>query len=555
MKKILIPILFLLFISSSYSQWVSNYWGNQTGDINIQNAKGMAVTTDNSGKCYVAGYILDPNNGNDIVIMKYDQNGDTLWTRIFNGQGNSEDKAFGIVTDNFNNIYVTGSVTLPGRGLDLIVLKYSPGGNLLWYKTFGASQNATDDEGLAIDIDNYGFVCVTGYCTNNDGLTDMITQRYTPLGDRIFSRKFDGPENLNGKAFGIVVDSDNSVYVAGYITTAERLEDIVVVKYSQFGIKLWVRKYDGGASAEDKAFGIAVDENDNVYVTGYVSPDNSGVNTDAVLIKYNSEGRIKWDKTYNGEGTVSEDKAWGIVVDEDKNSVYITGQTSTAASDLDYLTLKYNYAGTKKWEATYNGPGNGSDVANAIALLPGNKVIVTGASWGINNNHDYATVKINNGGHNVDVSRYSMAGNSEDIAKDISVSGNNNNASVFVTGYSELIVDGPNNQCAISTIMIKDEISRTEENLNQPDDFVLHQNYPNPFNPSTTIKFDLSESVNVKLVVYDMLGKVVDVLADGFLESGSYSVTYTNKNLASGIYFYEFKAGDFRDIKKMSLIK
>lgn len=556
MKKASILFLIIFTVGTLHSQWISNYWGNQTNnDVNIVNAKGMAITNDNSGRCYVAGYIQGAFSGNDIVVIKYNEDGDTLWTRTFNGQGNSEDKAFGIVTDNANNVYVTGSVSVQGKGLELILLKYNAAGMLKWYKTFGASINNSDDEGLSIALDKNGNPCVTGYCTNNNGITNIITLKYNQGGDVIFSKMYDGPEALGSRAFGIVVDSDNFIYVAGYVTTSAKKEDIVVVKYGPQGAIKWSKAYDGGNSGEDKAFGIAVDESDNIYVAGYVSADNSGSNTDAVLLKINSNGNIKWEETYDGEGNESEDKAWGIVVDDSKNSIYITGQTSTQNNGLDYLTVKYNFSGTQKWSSTYNGPGNGSDVANAIALLPGNKVIVTGASWGTNQNHDYATVKINNQGYNVDVNRYSMSGNSEDVAKDISVSENNSSSSVYVTGYSELIVDGQSSSSAISTVMMKDENNSIESNVNQPESFVLHQNFPNPFNPSTVIKFDLSESVNVKLVVYDMLGKVVDILADGFMEKGSYSINYTNKNLSTGIYFYEFQAGNYRDIKKMSLIK
>jgi hypothetical protein len=52
-----------------------------------------------------------------------------------------------------------------------------------------------------------------------------------------------------------------------------------------------------------------------------------------------------------------------------------------------------------------------------------------------------------------------------------------------------------------------------------------------------------------------MVGKVVDVLADQNMEAGNYSISYTNKNLASGVYFYELRAGSYRDVKKMTLIK
>ncbi len=552
MKKVFIALLFGLCTFNLYSQWASSYWGNSQGDFNILNAKGMAVTTDRWNKCYVAGYVMSEANGNDIVLIKYDNDGDTVWVRSYNGTGNSEDKAFGIVTDYEGDVYVTGSVTVAGRGLELVLLKYRKNGNLLWVRTYGATDQMLDDEGLAVTLDEYERICVAGYCTNSDGSSDILIQKYSSSGELLFTNKYDGEDNLDSKGYGIAVNSNNAIYVSGFVTTTEGQEDIAVLKLNQSGNIAWAKVYEGSPSS-DKAFGITVDEFDNVYVAGYVSENSTG-STDAVLLKYNGAGTVKWERSYNGEGSITEDKAWGIVVDEDNNSVYITGQTSTLTSSLDYLTIRYSYSGARRWVSKYNGTGNGSDYANAIALLPGNKVIVTGASWGTNGNHDYATVKINNNGHNTETNRYSYAGNSDDIAKDVAVS-KNNSSTVFVTGYSELIVDGPNNQCAISTVMVRDESGEKQVNSVIPDVFTLYQNYPNPFNPSTTIKFELPEDVKVRLVVYDVVGKVVDILADQNMEAGNYSITYTSKNLASGVYFYELIAGDYRDVKKMTLIK
>jgi uncharacterized delta-60 repeat protein len=554
MKKVIIALLLGFCTINLYSQWASNYWGNINGDLNIVNARGMAVTTDRWGRCFVAGYVMSETNGNDIVVIKYNNDGDTVWVRSYNGSGNSEDKAFGIVTDYEGDVYVIGSVTLNGRGLDLVLLKYRKNGNLLWARTYGATSQMLNDEGLAVTLDENGRVCVTGYCTNADGSSDILIQRYSPSGNLLFTTKFDGEDNLDSKGYGIAVNSNNAIYVSGYVTTAENQEDIAVVKLNQNGNIAWTRIYEGGSESSDKAFGIAVDETDNIYVTGFVSEDNSGNSTDAVLLKYNGAGTVKWERSYDGEGNITQDKAWGIVVDEDNNSVFITGQTTTLSSGLDYLTAKYSYSGVRRWVSKYNGTGNGDDYANAISLLNGNKVIVTGASWGTGSNHDYATVKINNSGNNIETNRYSFAGNSDDIAKDIAVS-KEDNSTVYVTGYSELIVDGPGNQCAISTVMVKNEGGEKEVNTILPDVFSLHQNYPNPFNPSTTIKFDLPEDVNVRLVIYDVVGKVVEILADQNMEAGNYSLTYTNKNLASGVYFYELRAGDYRDVKKMTLIK
>jgi hypothetical protein len=218
---------------------------------------------------------------------------------------------------------------------------------------------------------------------------------------------------------------------------------------------------------------------------------------------------------------------------------------------LDYLTIKYGTTGTRSWVTTYNGPVNGDDYSTAIALAPNQKVVVTGASMGSYSNFDYATMTINcSNGNYSDPVRYGMTRLTDDIAEDVAVSSTNK---VYVTGYSEFKTSAF--ESAVSTIMLpggeNDNNIETETALK----FNLSQNYPNPFNPSTKIEFEIPNTSNVKLVIYDMLGKVAAVLVNQQLASGTYSVTYTNQNLSSGIYFYELTAGDFREIKKMTLVK
>ncbi|MCC6865484.1 MAG: T9SS type A sorting domain-containing protein [Ignavibacteria bacterium] len=88
-----------------------------------------------------------------------------------------------------------------------------------------------------------------------------------------------------------------------------------------------------------------------------------------------------------------------------------------------------------------------------------------------------------------------------------------------------------------------------------PQKFTLSQNYPNPFNPSTTIKYSLPKGENVKLVVYDALGREVKTLVNEFKNSGVYSVNFDASSLSSGIYFYKIEAGSFTETKKMLLVK
>jgi hypothetical protein len=100
---------------------------------------------------------------------------------------------------------------------------------------------------------------------------------------------------------------------------------------------------------------------------------------------------------------------------------------------------------------------------------------------------------------------------------------------------------------------------------NLPLEFSLSQNYPNPFNPTTTIKFDIpvksrqggtgSETSNVKLVIYEVTGRIVNTLINQQLQPGTYSVNWDASNYPSGVYFYKLEAESFNQSRKMVLIK
>ena len=85
--------------------------------------------------------------------------------------------------------------------------------------------------------------------------------------------------------------------------------------------------------------------------------------------------------------------------------------------------------------------------------------------------------------------------------------------------------------------------------------FNLAQNYPNPFNPSTIIKFSLPEKMNVKLTVYDLMGREVAQLVSGITEAGTHSVEFNGAGLSSGVYFYTLKANNLSLTHKFVLLK
>lgn len=103
---------------------------------------------------------------------------------------------------------------------------------------------------------------------------------------------------------------------------------------------------------------------------------------------------------------------------------------------------------------------------------------------------------------------------------------------------------------AISGIVAVDN---TKSNV--PASFELSQNYPNPFNPSTTIRFSLPVSSDVKIIIYNSVGQLIQTLVNRHYSPGSYTVEWNASNLASGIYFYRIEAKNFNLVKKMVLLK
>ena len=89
---------------------------------------------------------------------------------------------------------------------------------------------------------------------------------------------------------------------------------------------------------------------------------------------------------------------------------------------------------------------------------------------------------------------------------------------------------------------------------------MLYSNYPNPFNPTTKIDYGLPEVSNVKLVIYDILGREVTTLVNGFQDAGYKSIQWNATNnqgqpVSAGLYLYTIQAGKFRQTKKMVLLK
>ena len=137
----------------------------------------------------------------------------------------------------------------------------------------------------------------------------------------------------------------------------------------------------------------------NVYVTGS-SSFRSGIGlgnspSDYVTVKYDTNGKGLWVARYNGPGN-GDDNPSALAVDAAGN-VYVTGSSQGSGTGYDYATVKYDAGGNELYVHRYNGPGNGDDLAVALALDTVGNIYVTGSSVGSDTSRDYATVKLTTG--------------------------------------------------------------------------------------------------------------------------------------------------------------
>jgi hypothetical protein len=128
------------------------------------------------------------------------------------------------------------------------------------------------------------------------------------------------------------------------------------------------------------------------------------------------------------------------------------------------------------------------------------------------------------------------------------------NSPCIDTGDPESPLD-PDGTIADIGALYFDQATNLEETIELPEYSILLDNYPNPFNARTTVRFFLPISRDIELVIYDLLGRRIEVLIDEYREAGVHGITFDASSLSSGVYFYSLRAGDVIESKRMVLLK
>ena len=443
---------FLSFIVTSIiGQDLPFNWAIANGSNALD--EGRAIATDKDGNTFITGTFngtvdFDPGSssetitssgGSDGFVQKLDQDGNLMWIKSFGGSSNDAGNA--IATDANGNSYITGTfvgtaqfsitgnnTTLTSNGTtDIFILKLNADGDFQWVKQVGG---VSTDAGSDIKIDQSNNILVTGQffgnnvdfnpgagtsILNSNGFADIFILKLSEKGDFLWAKNI-GASNANDYGRAITIDAMGNSYTTGRFSgtvdfdpgasttelTSNGSDDIFILKINSEGQFDWAINI--GAEAPDGGEAITLDQENNVYATGYFDGsadfdpgagttilNSTSSSRDIFILKMTSEGRFLWAKQIGG--TTNDDRGLSVVVDMLGNS-YISGHFEstvdfdpgtavnniTSKGNMDAFIEKLDKDGNFVWVKTFGSFLD--DKGNSITTDQFGNILLTGEFQG-----------------------------------------------------------------------------------------------------------------------------------------------------------------------------
>lgn len=318
-------------------------------------AGGSLVAVDRAGNAVVAGSAYDGAQ-NDLLVVKFSPTGAVLWSALRNGTGLYEG-AGGLALGEDGSVYVGDS---GWGGPQVFVVKYDadadpahPGRGLeLWHYALAGAGSSPSASAYDLALDGAGYAYLAGDRSSPSTENDAFILKLSPAGAKRWLRTWDGSAHGYDSAEHLVVKGQ-VIWAGGNTASKNRQTDVLALNYSTGGRLRWARTWDDGARQQDNLGDLGVDGAGNAYAACNVWL--TGNRNKIFLSKYAPTGKLLWQRGYRGTTGEQGPNAGGIAVSK-AGDAWISGYFGRPAGVTQMLTVKYAAGGARRWVSRWDGP-------------------------------------------------------------------------------------------------------------------------------------------------------------------------------------------------------
>lgn len=356
---------------------VNSSWSTTTG-LPLPDKEWAASALRSDGSLISLGHTISSVGHADVLLTRYDPDGQVLWQQTYHHTGLSEEFGIDLALTAEDEILVcAASMSDSTSDADYLVLRFDVEGQFLWsYLYDGPAQGEDVPSSIVLDPD--GFVYLTGSSEGNGTGQDIVTICLDSEGQFQWLDRYDrlGYEDIAAK---LIYSLEGELLITGGSGESTADWDYVSLNYETDGTlsKTYVDPSPG--IGLDKPADLVQDGSGNLYITGAAS--SSGSSYDMLTIKLDTAFQLVWSQTHGLSGV--DDAGLSIDVDAQGN-VYVAGYESDASGNQRFKLIKYDASGTLLWERSLppSEPGQ-QGVAKRVMLDSDGEVIVLGERYGL----------------------------------------------------------------------------------------------------------------------------------------------------------------------------
>ncbi len=467
--------------------------------------------------------------------LSFAQAPDILWTRTYGDR--SEDKSFSVQQTHDEGYIIAGYKTSMVGGLyDVYLIKTDENGDTLWTKTFGGDR---DDMGFSVQqTSDCGYIVVGSTKSFGPCFCSVYLLKTNEDGDTLWTKTY-GWTNANNTGYSVQQTTDG-----GYIIAGSTVNHMLLIKTDGNGDAQWIREY--GTTTISGGFSVQQTSDSGYIVGGFYSFGSY----DFYIVKTDSIGDTLWTRLcgepeYDRCYSVQETADGGYIVAGGINMLY-------RRYGADVWLIKMDADGNVVW--LHELGGSNDDVGYSVQQTSDGGYIITGRTYSFGaGDWDVYFIKTDEQGDALWTNTCGGVGAEwGHSVKETSDGG------YVIAGWTNSFGLG---DCDVYLIKTAPDTFGVEEHTPaQPAAPGIHIS-PNPFRHHTNIRYEITDNCGIDLKIYNISGRLVNNFSALSSDIGHQSSIkwdgrdYSGKKLPSGVYFLKFAAGDYRETRKLLLVK